>query len=276
VPEHHSALRLFEKSLGQRNFFTPDLGSFPYVLCNEAGFYDMLAEDINNCKNKLIIVSPFLTQRRITLLDPLLRQLKSKKVKVAIWTKDPLDRATMGDHHAESARILEGFGFKVLFRSGTHEKAVIIDDNTAYYGSLNALSHKNTRETMLRVVDAAFVKALVDHLDLEEVEPRRREQKGQQTSVDRIFQAVGLRDAKENLNEERVRKVLKKLRWVIAQDKGLPYQSTLSNKTIDWLIEVGPENRESLLECEEFKRNRSNISGYEDFIVLLMTMMKEN
>lgn len=78
------------------------------------------------------------------------------------------------------------------------------------------------------------------------------------------------------LNEETVRKKLKKLRWVIAQDKGLPLQSTLWNRTIDWLIMVSPKNRKSLLECEEFKRNRSNITGYEDFIVTLMTMMKEN
>ena len=73
-----------------------------------------------------------------------------------------------------------------------------------------------------------------------------------------------------------MRKKLKKLRWVIAQDKGLPLQSTLWNRTIDWLITVKPKNKENLLECEEFKRNRSNITGYEDFIVTLMTMMEKN
>lgn len=276
VPKHHSALRLFEKSLGQRNLFTLDLGSFPYILCNEGIFYDLLADDFRNCKKKLIIVSPYLSQKRITLLEPLLRHLKSKRIKVTVWTKDPLDLATTGDHHAECARILEGFGFKVSFRSGTHEKAVIVDGTTAYYGSLNPLSHRDTKETMLRLFDAAFAKALVDHLNLEEQEPRRDEHKDQQSSTDRIFRKVGLKDPEEVLNEEMVRKVLKKLRWVIAEDKGLPRHSTLWNRTIDWLIMMSPKNRKSLLECEEFKRNRSNITGYEDFIVTLMTMMKEN
>lgn len=129
---------------------------------------------------------------------------------------------------------------------------------------------------MLRVFDAAFVKALVDHLNLEEQEPRPQEYEGQQSSTDRIFKKLGLKDLEERLNEETLRKKLKKLRWVIAQDKGLPLQSTLWNRTIDWLIMVRPKNKESLLECEEFKRNRSNITGYEDCIVTLMTMMKEN
>lgn len=276
VPKHHSALRLFEKSLGQKNLFTLDLGSFPYVLCNEAIFYDLLADDFRNCKKKLIIVSPYLSLKRISFLEQFLRHLNSKRIKVTVWTKDPLDLATTGGHHAECAKILEEFGFKVMFRSGTHEKAVILDGMTAYYGSLNPLSHRDTKETMLRISDIAFAKALVDHLNLEGEEPRPQEREIQQSSLERIFKKVGLKEIKAKLNEEIVRKVLKKLRWVIAEDKGLPRHSTLYNRTIDWLIKERPKTRESLLDCEEFRKNRSNISGYEDFVVTLMTMMEEN
>ena len=222
----------------------------------------------------MYIVSPFLTQRRINLLEPNLRQLQAKNIKVTIWTKHPSDRATTGDQHQECAQILEEFGFKVLYRSGMHEKAVIIDDTIAYYGSLNVLSFRNTTETMMRVCDVAIVKALVDHLNLEEHEQKWQDLKINQTSTELIFKRLGVKDTYEGLNEETFRKKLKYLRWIIAEDKGLPRQSTLWNRTIDWIILERPENRESLLNCEEFQRNRSNIAGYEDVILRLLKMIE--
>lgn len=274
VPEQHSALRLFAKSFGEKHLFTPDLGKFPYVLCNEGMFYELLEADLENCKKRLVIVSPYLSMRRISLLEAPLRHLKSKSVKVTVWTKDPLDLTTTGAQHAECARVLEELGIKVLFRSGTHEKAVIFDGATAYYGSLNPLSHRDTKETMLRVHDAAFAMALVDHLDLDEQQARNHEPETSQSAADRLFKKVGLSGPRDVLDEERGRKVLKKLRWVIAEDKGLPLQSTLWNRTIDWLIKQKPQSKDKLLECDEFRRNRSNIAGYEDFIVTVVKMIK--
>ena len=45
---------------------------------------------------------------------------------------------------------LESIGVVVEFRSNIHQKAVLIDENIVWFGSLNPLSYKNSLETMIR------------------------------------------------------------------------------------------------------------------------------
>ena len=56
VPENHSALRIFDK-FSQRNLFSFNLEDFPYILCNEANFYNLLSEDINKCTKNVYCFS---------------------------------------------------------------------------------------------------------------------------------------------------------------------------------------------------------------------------
>ena len=150
LPQQHSALKLFSKDIS-KGLFSIDLKHSNYVLCDEGNFYNLFENDINACKKSVIIVSPYLGENRISLLEGFFRLLNSKKIIAKIWTKDPSDLTTRSEHHKRLARQLKKLGAEVLFRSGTHEKAIIIDDSISYYGSLNPLSSYNTRETMLRL-----------------------------------------------------------------------------------------------------------------------------
>jgi tetratricopeptide (TPR) repeat protein len=274
VPEQHSALRLFSKEI-PKGLFSINLEDSHYILCDESNFYKLFENDINTCKRDIIIVSPYLGETRISFLESCFRQLKSRNVDTIIWTKDPSDLATRSERHKELAEQLNKLGAEVLFRSGTHEKAVIIDETISYYGSLNPLSSLNTKETMLRIKDKAFAKALIEHLKIGEdkIEPQSEFRKTRQPTGESISERLGLKKIEGKIDQEKARKLFKKLRWIIAEDKGLPVQATLWGRTIDWLISVRPKDFLQLYSCEEFKRNKTNIAGYEDVVLQIVNLI---
>ncbi len=126
---------------------------------------------------------------------------------------------------------------------------------------------------MLRIKDEAFARALIDHLSLDEGESKQGADKQSTKSFkERVFKRIGIKETDTEIDKEKAKKALKKLRWVIAEDKGLPVLSTLWNRTIDWLLDSRPNSKKALLGCEEFKRNRSNIAGYEEVVIDIIAM----
>ena len=69
--------------------------------------------------------------------------------------------------------------------------------------------------------------------------------------------------------------MLKKLRWVIADDKRIPNFAVLYNCTIDLLLDNPPLTVEYLVSLPEFRRNRTNIRGYEDIVMEIVTEYRE-
>ena len=275
VPTQHSALKLFSK--GTSEMLPVKLEKSKYILCNENNFYSLLRNDLKKCKKNVIIVSPYLGINRISLFESDFRSLKSRNIRLVIWTKHPMDLATKSKQHENLAKQLEELGAKVMFRSGTHEKVVIIDGEIAYHGSLNPLSSISTRETMLRISDRAFAKALIEYLGIGARISKQREEVHEIVKPvnEIVLERLGLEKIDGKVNKNKARKIFKKLRWVIAEDKGLPVQATLWNQTIDWLIEYRPTNIKQLYSCEEFKRNKTNIAGYENVVLRIVNMIED-
>ena len=90
VPDQHSALRLFSKDI-PNGVFKINLEDSNYILCDESNFYNLFENDIKTCKTNITIVSPYLGETRISLLESCFRMLNSKHVETIIWTKDPSD-----------------------------------------------------------------------------------------------------------------------------------------------------------------------------------------
>jgi phosphatidylserine/phosphatidylglycerophosphate/cardiolipin synthase-like enzyme len=103
-----------------------------------------LRSDIEGCKNHIIIFSPFLNLTRVKLflstpkgiVDALKRGVRVVVVTrpaVKKWVGDP-------DEHRECIKALMEAGIKVMEIEALHFKAVIIDDEIIYLGSINILS----------------------------------------------------------------------------------------------------------------------------------------
>ncbi len=58
-------------------------------LYSQDDFYPAFLKDLGKCQHEVIVESPFVTNRRLSMLLPALEKLKSRKVKLVINTRDP-------------------------------------------------------------------------------------------------------------------------------------------------------------------------------------------
>ncbi len=136
----------------QRLNFQP-LAAENTKLYDEDSFYSAFQKDLSKCYAELIIESPFVTSRRVSALLPALQKLKSRRVKVALVTRDPFDN----DHELsrndtlKAISQLQKIGVQVVFSEGLHRKIAILDRKILYEGSLNICSQSKSKEVMRRI-----------------------------------------------------------------------------------------------------------------------------
>lgn len=131
----------------------PPVGLLDSQLLNEDTFYPMFLKDLSKCQSELIVECPFVTYRRLSMLSPTLEELKARKVRVAINTRDPQthgDEYMRGDAH-DAISKLQHMGIQVLYTGNHHRKLAILDRRVLYEGSLNILSQNNSCEVMRRI-----------------------------------------------------------------------------------------------------------------------------
>ena len=121
-------------------------------LYDECSFYAAFTKDFKSANREVIIESPFITKRRSTQLAPLCKKLVKRGVEIKILTRNP-------NHHDNYLRIQAWAGIKIMRGAGArvfscddlrHRKIAVIDGEILWEGSLNMLSHNNSRELMRR------------------------------------------------------------------------------------------------------------------------------
>lgn len=147
--------------LKQKNSITKSL--WQSSLFNEKTFYDQLIADISNCKNELLIESPYITSNRVEMLLPCLKKALDRKVKVDIITRDPAEHEEYIKYQATEniLRCVE-LGINVqLIKGYFHRKLAILDNTILWEGSLNILSQSNSKEVMRRIVSKPVVEEMI-------------------------------------------------------------------------------------------------------------------
>ncbi len=116
-------------------------------------FYPAFLKDLSKCGHEVIIESPFITRRRLETMLPTVQKLKSRRVKVVINTRNPLDSDDeyMRGESMHAIAKLQHLGVQVLFTGNHHRKLAIIDRQILWEGSLNILSQSDSCEVMRRI-----------------------------------------------------------------------------------------------------------------------------
>lgn len=130
--------------------------TFPELL-DDRSFYKYFIPDLKNAKKQVTIFSPFLTKGRIDQLEAnLVDKIKQGTRIDAIYS--PPREYDKRKEYEELAQRLRAMQIRLHTKTEMHEKIVFIDDNIAYIGSLNVLSHGQTTECMQRILSPAAIK----------------------------------------------------------------------------------------------------------------------
>ncbi len=164
-------MRDFEKIIGafidsaNRGLVEPPDNS----LFDQHNFYPFFFRDLQNAKQEVIIMCPFLSTRRSGQFVELFRLLISRGAKIRVFTRPPAEQS--GNLSLDAAQVVQQFkalGIGVEERRRMHQKVAIIDRSVAWEGSLNILSHRDTDEQMRRLPFVTAVNELVRLHELED------------------------------------------------------------------------------------------------------------
>lgn len=137
-------------------------------LFDERTFYDSFLNDLEKVSKTVIIESPFITNRRMQTLYPVLRKLIRRGVSVTINTRDPAEHEEYLCLQSERAIAnLQRMGVQVLFTGSHHRKLAILDEKIIWEGSLNILSQYKSCEIMRRIYSEQLAEQMVGFLRLQ-------------------------------------------------------------------------------------------------------------
>ena len=139
-------LETISKELSKSNF-QPSMVDFDLpnsAMVNEDQFFPLLYADITNAKESIIIYSGFFTPKRIDEMLPVLGKVMSKGVVVRFVIPSNDTNGSFGKQQPEACertvKAIRQKGIVVDQRARIHQKAVVIDSDIAWSGSLNPLS----------------------------------------------------------------------------------------------------------------------------------------
>ena len=137
-------------------------------LFDQNTFYSVFLRDLRHARHEVIIESPFITNRRMTVMLPVLTRLRKHGLVVVVNTRNPYEHN--GDYRFQALSAvaeMQTLGIEVLYTSGLHRKIAIIDRKVYYEGSLNILSFSDSCEIMRRVVNSVEAHKLLKFIGLE-------------------------------------------------------------------------------------------------------------
>ena len=152
--------------------------------CSDQFFLDRFRTDLANAAREVVILSPFLSTNRALHYYPVLSTLTARNVKVDVYARPQYQQPeSIREHYPLVENGLNSIGALLHKRAGMHEKVGILDNRILWHGSLNILSHNDTRESMLRFESTELVTELVTELELKPTSVNKSDSTAQSAGI---------------------------------------------------------------------------------------------
>ena len=138
-----------------------------------ASFDGMISKDIANAKALVVIFSPYLNIERVKLFLSIrsVKDALNRNIRIVVVTrpaKGGKGGVSKPKEHEDAINILKKAGIKIVEINALHFKAVIIDNEILYLGSINPLSilprEYYPPDYMVRFVSEALVDEIIENV----------------------------------------------------------------------------------------------------------------
>lgn len=132
------------------------------IIFDNTTFLPVYKNDLLNAAREILIVSPFVTKRRVSQMLPFLAAALDRKVKVVVVTRPAADFKEK-DRPAleETLALLHAAGVHVAYKSNIHQKFAVFDQKIVWYGSINLLSFGRAEESIMRLENPGIADELI-------------------------------------------------------------------------------------------------------------------
>ena len=170
-------VKMLEKMYGKRLKGYASIGykakaaTFPdaptNIIFTKDSFFPVYLQDITVASKHLLIVSPFVTKKRMLQMMEHFGEVLKKQVKITIITR-PADefkkerKITMENLFS----MIKKAGVNLIFKPNIHQKFAIIDKKITWYGSINLLSFGYSEESIMRLESSSIAYELIQSIDM--------------------------------------------------------------------------------------------------------------
>ena len=138
------------------------------IIFTKDSFFPVYLQDITVASEHLLIVSPFVTKKRILQMMEHFSEVLKKQVKITIITR-PADefkkdrRTTLENLFS----MIEKADIHLIFKPKIHQKFAIIDKKITWYDSINLLSFGYSEESIMRLESSSIAYELIQSIGME-------------------------------------------------------------------------------------------------------------
>ena len=136
------------------------------TIFDNSNFLTVFSNDITSAKSDIVIVSPYVTKKRLDQMLSIFMTGINNGAKLTIITLPETDykerdRLTF----EEMISSIKNTGASIIFKSNIHQKFAVIDQRIVWYGSINLLSFGNSEESIMRLDSLSIANELIGTLD---------------------------------------------------------------------------------------------------------------
>ncbi|MDI6707011.1 MAG: phospholipase D-like domain-containing protein, partial [Bacillota bacterium] len=126
----------------------------------------VFSNDISSAKSDIVIVSPYVTKKRLSQMLSILVTGIDNGAKLTVITRPETDykerdRLTF----EEMISSIKNTGASIIFKSNIHQKFAVIDQRIVWYGSINLLSFGNSVESIMRLDSLNIANELIGTIE---------------------------------------------------------------------------------------------------------------
>ena len=132
------------------------------IIFDNTTFLPVYKNDLLNAVREILIVSPFVTKRRVSQMLPFLVAAQDRDVKTVVVTRPAADfREKDRPSLEETLALLHAAGVQVAYKSSIHQKFAVFDQKIVWYGSINLLSFGRSEESIMRLENPSIADELL-------------------------------------------------------------------------------------------------------------------
>lgn len=115
-------------------------------------FMTVLSNDVSTAKSDMVIVSPYMTKKRLNNMMNILSSGINNGAKLTIITRPESDyKEKDKSTFEEMLNSITSAGASIIFKSNIYQKFAVIDQRIVWYGSINLLSFGSAEESIMRL-----------------------------------------------------------------------------------------------------------------------------
>ncbi len=132
------------------------------TIFDEHSFLPVYRNDIVHAQREVLIVSPFVTKRRVMQMLQYFSAIVGIRVKITVITRPVEDFSEKNKLALEQIfNLLKNVGINISFKSNIHQKFAVIDKRLVWYGSVNLLSFGRAKESIMRLESPSIASKLM-------------------------------------------------------------------------------------------------------------------